>query len=87
MLLCVNVSEIPHGFCPAYSASEMGVLYILFESAVGFALFERVKTDEIGLSLKGIQDSINNRERFSKIVKLKCTYALVVPTFIEPLHP
>lgn len=49
----------------------MGILYILFESAVGFGLFERVKADEIGLSVKAVQDSINDLERFSKIMKLK----------------
>ncbi len=53
------------------SRSRMGILYLLSESALGFGLFERVKADEIGISLGDVQASINDLSRFSKIVKLK----------------
>lgn len=46
-------------------------LYLLYESALGFGLFERVRIDEIGIGLDDVQKSINDLERFSKIIKLK----------------
>jgi len=49
-------------------------LYLLFESSLGFGLFERVKIDEIGIGLNDVQKSINDLERFSKIIKLKGKY-------------
>jgi RNA processing factor Prp31 len=49
----------------------MSTLYLLFESALGFGLFERAKADEIGMGLSDVQKSINNIESFSKLVKLK----------------
>lgn len=49
----------------------MGVLYLLYESASGFGLFEQVKSEEIGSSLPEVQDSIVDLQRFNKIMKLK----------------
>jgi len=49
----------------------MSTLYLLFESALGFCLFERAKADEIGLGLPEVQKAIGDIERFSKLVKLK----------------
>ncbi len=45
-------------------------LFILFESASGYALFEKEDFDELGGQMKAIQKSIGNLERFSKMVKL-----------------
>lgn len=45
-------------------------LFILYESASGYALFEKDDFDELGGQLKQIQKSIGNVERFSKMVKL-----------------
>mmetsp|Transcript_9601 Transcript_9601/g.18223 ORF Transcript_9601/g.18223 Transcript_9601/m.18223 type:complete len:483 (+) Transcript_9601:47-1495(+) len=49
----------------------MGVLYVLYESASGYALFEQVKSEEIGSSLPDVQNCIVDLQRFNKIVKLK----------------
>lgn len=45
-------------------------LFILFESASGYALFEKEDFDELGGQLKQIQKAIPNIERFGKMVKL-----------------
>lgn len=45
-------------------------LYILYESASGYCLFEKEEFDETGGQLKQIQKAIPNLERFSKMVKL-----------------
>jgi nucleolar protein 56 len=45
-------------------------LYILFESASGYALFEKEEFDETGGQLKSIQKAIPSLERFSKMIKL-----------------
>jgi len=44
-------------------------LYILYESAPGLALFQRVESEEVGLSLESVQQSISDLSRFSRIVK------------------
>lgn len=49
----------------------MGVLYLLYESASGYGIFEQVKSEEIGASLPEVQDSIVDLQRFNKIMKLK----------------
>jgi len=46
-------------------------LFLLFETASGYCLFEKEDYDEVGGQLAQIQKSISNLERFSKIVKLK----------------
>jgi nucleolar protein 56 len=45
----------------------MGVLYLLFESASGYGLFERVQGEEINPNAEDVQDL----KKFSQIVKLK----------------
>jgi len=49
----------------------MGVLYLLFESAAGYALFERVASEEISIMSPEVQESLQNLEKFSALVKLK----------------
>lgn len=49
----------------------MGVLYLLYESASGYGIFQQVKSEEIGSSLPEVQDSIVDLQRFNKIMKLK----------------
>lgn len=46
-------------------------LYILFESAAGYALFEREEMEEIAVELPKLQSAINSMEHFSKLIKLK----------------
>eukprot|EP01088_Endostelium_zonatum_P005734 TRINITY_DN175_c1_g1_i1.p1 TRINITY_DN175_c1_g1~~TRINITY_DN175_c1_g1_i1.p1 ORF type:complete len:505 (+),score=121.91 TRINITY_DN175_c1_g1_i1:84-1598(+) len=46
------------------------VLYILYETASGYALFQRTETDEIGQELKAVQQSTQDFGRFASIVKL-----------------
>ena len=45
-------------------------LYVLYEAAQGYCLFEKEEFDETGGQLKAIQKAIPNLERFSKMVKL-----------------
>jgi len=49
----------------------MGVLYLLFESAAGYALFENVASEEISIMSPEVQESLQNLEKFSAMVKLK----------------
>lgn len=49
----------------------MSELYVLFESASGFGLFERIETEEIGAQLSQVQSVTSDLARFSKIIKLK----------------
>ncbi|EGD74033.1 nucleolar protein 5A [Salpingoeca rosetta] len=44
---------------------------VLYESAVGFALFDVVETEEIGISLPSVQDAVNDLSKFGKVVKFK----------------
>lgn len=46
-------------------------LYVLYESATGYALFEREEMEEIAASLPKVQAAITSMERFSKLIKLK----------------
>lgn len=46
-------------------------LYFLYETAAGYALFEKVEFDETSTTLKQVQNSIESFEQFSKMVKLK----------------
>jgi nucleolar protein 56 len=48
-----------------------GVNYLLYESAVGYAIFEVVyQADSVGLSLQEVRDSMKELSRFGKMVKL-----------------
>ena len=44
---------------------------MLFENAYGYALFERLESDEIGQTLDGVQQSMTDLSKFGKIIKLK----------------
>lgn len=46
-------------------------LFILYESSLGLALFERVQTDEIGLATDDMQQAIAEYATFNKMVKPK----------------
>jgi len=46
-------------------------LYLLYESASGYALFERLESEEIGEQLAEVQAATDEFNRFSKCVKLK----------------
>ena len=48
----------------------MSQLFILYESASGYCLFEKEEFDEAGGQLSKIQKAIHDLERFSKMVKL-----------------
>ncbi|KAG0554392.1 hypothetical protein KC19_12G088000 [Ceratodon purpureus] len=45
-------------------------LYLLYESASGYALFETTGLDEIGQNAEAIQESVTDLTRFGKVVKL-----------------
>jgi len=46
-------------------------MFLLFEDATGFALFEVVEAEDIGSALEKVQDSVLELKRFGKMVKLK----------------
>mmetsp|Transcript_5496 Transcript_5496/g.13901 ORF Transcript_5496/g.13901 Transcript_5496/m.13901 type:complete len:517 (-) Transcript_5496:205-1755(-) len=46
-------------------------LFVLFESASGYALFEGLDMDEIGQTQEAVQETIIDMARFGKVVKLK----------------
>jgi nucleolar protein 56 len=47
------------------------VLYVLYESASGYALFERIESEEIADESPELQKSIQDFGRFSRLVKFK----------------
>jgi nucleolar protein 56 len=46
-------------------------LFLLFECASGYALLERLESEEIGQELPDVQASVTDLQRFGKIVQLK----------------
>ena len=46
------------------------MLYVLFEHAVGYALFEVAEFEEIGAFLPQVEKSVTDLSRFNKVVKL-----------------
>lgn len=46
-------------------------LYILFESASGYGLFEAVESSDLAVLKSEVQNAVTDLSRFSKIVKLK----------------
>jgi hypothetical protein len=46
-------------------------LYILYETASGYALFERLEADEVALQLDQVQGSITDLGKFGKLIRLK----------------
>ena len=53
----------------------MSQLFILYESASGYCLFEKEEFDETGGQLPKIQKSILSLDRFAKMVKLSASYS------------
>jgi len=49
----------------------MGSRFLLFESASGYALFERTPSEDIAQEMSEVQKSMEDFGRFSKIIKLK----------------
>src|SRR4051812_27830658 len=49
-------------------------LFLLFETAAGYGLFERTEGEEIAALLEQGQESFTDLGRFSKIVKLKAFF-------------
>lgn len=45
-------------------------LYLLFESASGYALFHAHGLDEIGQNTEAVRNSVADLNRFGKVVKL-----------------
>lgn len=45
-------------------------LFLLFESASGYSLFEATGADEIGQSTHKVRNSVSQFDRFSKLVRL-----------------
>lgn len=50
------------------------VLFILFESSIGYGLFELKEFDEVNSSVDKVQKEIKTFETFSKIAQLKAFY-------------
>lgn len=48
----------------------MATSYFLYESAIGYALFEGSGLDEIGASSEAVQQSVLDIARFGRVVKL-----------------
>lgn len=46
-------------------------LFLLFETAAGYALFEKEEYDEIGGTLEQVQNAIQDYERFASLIKMK----------------
>ena len=51
--------------------SDSKSLFVLHESAAGYALFEIVAFEEIGALLEGAMDTVTDLDKFSRAVKLK----------------
>ena len=49
----------------------MTTLFVLYESASGYALLEQTESDEIGQFLEEMQSAMADLSRLSKVVKLK----------------
>lgn len=46
-------------------------LFLLFETAAGYALFEREEYDEIAGKLEQVQEAIKDYERFASLIQMK----------------
>lgn len=56
---------------PYFAHSLSQALFILYESASGYALFNVTALDEIGQNAAAVQDSVTELTRFSKVVHLE----------------
>lgn len=45
-------------------------MYVLFEHASGYAIFKVIAKEEIGALLPEVQESVQDLERFGKVIKL-----------------
>lgn len=46
-------------------------LYLLHETAIGYALFEKLEFDELNVSLPQLQKAISKMDSFSKLLRMK----------------
>ncbi|CAN5969519.1 unnamed protein product [Sphagnum jensenii] len=53
-----------------FGSFALSALYLLYESASGYSLFEAYGLDEIGQSADAVQESVLDLNRFGKVVKL-----------------
>ncbi|KAJ3161619.1 snoRNP complex protein nop56 [Geranomyces variabilis] len=51
--------------------ASLASFFILHETASGYALFERIESEEIGQELEEVQQSVTDLSRFSKSIKLR----------------
>lgn len=49
----------------------MPTLLVLFETAYGYSLFERLESDEIGMSIDAVTASMQDLSKFGRIIKLR----------------
>lgn len=66
-------SPLSHTESSSTTINKMAnVNYLLFESAVGFSLFEVVhQADTVGLELPEVKDAMKDLDKFGKMVKLR----------------
>ncbi|KAJ3196702.1 snoRNP complex protein nop56 [Irineochytrium annulatum] len=65
--LAVTLATCPPGSLEAVNSSML----VLFESASGYALFERIQSEEIGQDLEDVQQAALDLAKFGRYVKLK----------------
>lgn len=46
-------------------------MFLLFETAAGYALFEKEEFDDVGSELEAAQAAVTNFEKFAMLIKLK----------------
>lgn len=49
----------------------MAALHVLYESALGYALFDVAEAEEIGIEMDSVQDAAQDLAKFGKICKLR----------------
>ena len=54
--------------------ADSKALFVLQESAAGYALFDVVAFEEIGSLLEGAKDTVTDLKRFGRAIKLKAFY-------------
>lgn len=53
---------------------EMSTLFLLYESAVGYALLTVKEWEQIGQDSNSVSDAVENSSRFTSICSLKVCY-------------
>lgn len=62
----------PQTAYPRITFAMVNVNYLLYESAVGFALFEVVhQADTVGLELPEVKEAMKSLDKFGKMIKLR----------------